>query len=103
MIHMDRLIHDFEPVRSWIKQRAGDLQDDNCASGLQRSTSVFFEGDFPTATEFLGLNGVRRAIIAYWTEALIGLKDRGSSSVFSRHHNWNAIAELKKRIASDRL
>ena len=98
MIHMDSLIKDFEEVRSWVKNRNGFFFDDNYARSLGHSTSVFFEGDFKVAIEFLNLNGVRRAIIAYWTEALIELQEKQISSVFSRFHNWNAVAELKKRL-----
>ena len=100
MIHMDRLVHDFKEVRPWVKKRKGNLEDDNYASGLYRSTSVFFEGDFDDALEFLSLAGVRRALIAYWTEALIGLQEKGRLSTYSKFHNWNAVAELKKRIAA---
>lgn len=103
MIHMDRLIHDFKDVSSWVKKRNGGFEDDNYARGLFRSTSVFFEGSFDVALEFLSLAGVRRAIIAYWTESLIELQEKGSASVYSRHHNWNAVAELKKRITTGAL
>jgi hypothetical protein len=103
MIHMDRLIHDFNDVSIWVKKQNGTLKDDIYATSLYRSTSVIFEGSFDVALEFLSLNGVRRAIIAYWTEALINLQEKEITSVFSRHHNWNAVAELKRRIVSKRL
>lgn len=103
MIHMDRLIHDFMDVKIWVEARNGALVDDSYASGLYRSTSVFFQGGFADALEFMQLNGVRRAIIAYWTESLIELQEKGNFSVFSRHHNWNAVAELKNRILSQQL
>jgi hypothetical protein len=103
MIHMDRLIHDFQDVSAWVEKRGGGFADDNYAKALYRSTSVSFEGDFEVALEFLSLNGVRRAIIAYWTEALIELQEKGIVSVYARHHNWNAVAELKKRITSENL
>lgn len=79
------------------------MTNGNYSTALPRSTSVNFSGDFETALEFLSLSGVRRAVIAYWTEALIQLKERQSLSVFSKHHNWNAVAELKKRFDSERL
>ena len=47
---------------------------------------------------FLKLDGVRRALFAYWAEALIGLKERGSSSMFARYHNWNAVAEIHGQL-----
>ena len=98
MIHMDQMVHDFDEVSSWIRSKSGFLEDDNYASGLYRSTSVFFKGGFDDALEFLSLKGVRRAMIAYWMEALIELQEKGSSSIHAQHHNWNAVAELKKRI-----
>ena len=61
-------------------------------------TSVGFEGEFDTASEFLTLNGVHKALIASWTEALVELQASGKLSVHSQHHNWNAVSELKGRI-----
>lgn len=98
MIHMDQLIHDFDEIRYWLKNKNGSLIDDNYASGLYRSTSVFFNSSFDDALIFLGLKGVRRAIIAYWTEALIDLQERAALSVHSRNHNWNAVAALRRKI-----
>lgn len=103
MIHMDSLVHDFPHVAKWIAARRGELSDDNYASGLERSTSATFAGDFQDAIDLLDLPGVRRAVVAYWTEALIGLQERESISVHARHHNWNAVAELKKRIESEAI
>jgi hypothetical protein len=60
-------------------------------------------GDFVDAREFLSLAGVRRAIIAYWNEALIQLQETGRSSLYGKHHNWNAVAEIKKRAAAGTL
>jgi hypothetical protein len=100
MIHMDRLIHDYRGVTAWVKKHSGRLRNNVYASGLERSTSVTFKGDFLAGQEFLGLNGVRRAIIAYWTEALIRLQETAKTSVFARYHNMNAVAELKRRIDS---
>ena len=103
MILMDRLILDFPNVRDWLKSRNGQIEHDQYASALQRSTSVFFEGNFNTAVDFLNLTGVRRAMIAYWTEALISLQEKGVGSVYARHHNWNAVAELKCRLEGAKI
>ena len=103
MIHMDRMIHDIQGIGSWLKSRSGKLVDDNYASALDRSTSVSFRGNFETALEFLDIRGVRRAIIAYWTEALVNLQEKGNTSIHARNHNWNAVAEIKKRIAAGKL
>jgi hypothetical protein len=98
MILVDKLIFDYQNVVKWVKKHQGKIVEDNYSSALPRSASIIFRGDFNAPTEFLQLDGVRRALIAYWNEALIGLKERSVASVYSRFHNWNAIAELHKRI-----
>lgn len=103
MMAMDSLVRDSQEVDAWIRKRSGGFEDARYSSALARCTMVFFEGGFDEALEFLELENVRRAIIAYWTEALIGLQERGSSSIHARFHNWNAVAELKKRIQSGHL
>lgn len=98
MFNMDKLIRDFKEVRKWVKKHNGLFRDGVYASSLPRSTSVAFEGSFDDAMEFLSLDGVRRAIIAYWTEALVELQEGSHLSLHSKNHNWNAIAEIKKRM-----
>jgi hypothetical protein len=96
---MDELICDFPKVTKWISKHNGDSDNNVYSSALIRSTSVYFAGTFSEAIEFLSLEGVRRALIAYWSEALIGLKERNVQSSYARHHNWNAIAEIYSRLS----
>lgn len=98
MLHLDRLILDFKDTVTWVRERKGRYENDRYKTGLDRSTAVWFSGDFETAREFLGMPGVRRAMIAYWTEALLDLQERGAQSPHVRFHSMNAVAELKKRI-----
>jgi hypothetical protein len=95
---MDRLIYDFPDVAKWVALRDGEIRDDAYSSGLPRSVSIAFRGDFAEGLKFLKLDGVRRALIAYWAEALVGISERRSMSVFSRFHNWNAVAEIRARV-----
>jgi hypothetical protein len=96
-IVMDRLIYDFPQALQWAKGHNGRIVDDAYVSAMPRSVEFFFDASFEEAASFLRFDGVRRALIAYWAEALIGLKERGVSSVFARFHNWNAIAEIRAR------
>lgn len=98
MILMDKLILDFEEVGHWLRNHSGGISENAYASALPRSASIHFEGTFNDVNEFFRLDGVRRALIAYWSEALIGLKERDSLSAFSRFHNWNAVAEIHTRL-----
>jgi hypothetical protein len=97
---VDRLIQDLPSVRRWLGRRGGGIKRSPYASALPRSASVMFDGDFEAANEFMRLDGVRRALIAYWSDALLSLKDSGASSVFARFHDWNAVAQLNKKIVS---
>jgi hypothetical protein len=60
-----------------------------------------FAGNFESASEFLNLGGVRRALIAYWSEALLQMKEQERLSLYARHHNWNAIARIHRLIHGD--
>ncbi len=98
MILVDRLIYDFPDTIGWVRSRGGRVRDDIYASGRGRAVSLFFDATMQDATAFLRLDGVRRAMIAYWHEGLIELAERGSLSLFSKHHDWNAVAELRRRL-----
>lgn len=98
MILVDRLIFDFGEVINWIMDHNGTIKVDQYSTALPRSTSIMFEGSFEDLNEFLKLDGVRRALIAYWNEALINMKEKNIMSVYSKHHNWNAIAKIHQRI-----
>lgn len=98
MILMDRLILDFKNVEIFVKENKGEIQENPYSTALPRAVSIIFEGTFETVIKFMNLEGVRRALIAYWNESLIQLKESNKLSVYSRFHNWNAIAELHKLI-----
>ena len=102
MILVDRLILDFKGVKNWVYTHNGQIKEDHYKSALPRSTSLIFEGTFEDAQNFLTLDGVRRALIAYWTEGLIGLKERGALSLFAKFHNWNAVAEIHSRLMKNK-
>jgi hypothetical protein len=98
MILVDRLIFDFGDVINWIASHNGKIEVDHYATALARSTSLMFYGTFDEIMEFYSLDGVRRALIAYWNEALINLKEKNTMSVFARHHNYNAVAKIHNVI-----
>ena len=91
---VDCLILDCEEVIDWVEQHDGFFVDSYYKSALPRAISVIFSGDFKVAQEFLQLPSVRRAMIAYWHDALYQLKDNAKLSLFSRFHNYNAVAKL---------
>lgn len=100
MLVLDELIVDHQTTVDWIRGHKGDVFQIPYASAAPRAVSVIFEGSLSEASEFLARDGVRRALIAYWLDGLMSLKESGSSSFFARHHNWNAVAEIRARIAA---
>jgi len=100
-ITLDRLILDFGEVTRWVDAHKGKTCEDRWPAALPRSVTFFFFADFAEAELFFSLDGVRRAMIAYWTEALIGLRERGSLSLYARHHNYNAVARIVNDIRHD--
>ena len=98
MILLDRLILDFSEAVNWIADHFGRIEIDHYEKALPRATSIQFVGTFEEVLEFTRLDGVRRALIAYWNEALIRMKEKEMSSAYARFHNWNAVARLQKEI-----
>ena len=98
MIFMDKLILDYKNIKSWIKDHNGNIEQESYDRALPRSVAIEFEGNLNIVLEFLNLDGIRRAIIAYWMESLIILKERGVLSPYAKYHNYNAIAELNKKM-----
>jgi hypothetical protein len=102
MILMDQLVLDFPTVSEWVCAHNGQIKKDVYTTAMPRSTSILFDGTFVDVLHFLKLDGVRRALIAYWSEGLIGLKERGVSSSYAKYHNWNAVAEIRSRLLGGR-
>ena len=94
MIMLDKLVLDYLDTVKWVIRHSGDIEEDNYEKALPRSVSISFEGTFAEAHSFLKLEGVRRALLAYWNEALVGMKEEGKLSSYARHHDWNAVALL---------
>jgi hypothetical protein len=95
---MDRLIYDFPTTVNWVKGHGGAFQDAAYDRALDRSVNVSIPGEFSNALALFALPGVRRAIIAYWSEALITLHEKARLSSFERFHNYNAVARLVEII-----
>ena len=99
---LDRLILDYPDTIIWIGLRGGEVEEAHYASA-ERAVVVNFEEDFANAEKIFSLSGVRRALIAYWSEALADLRERQASSVFARYHSYDAVSALLeyKRAADE--
>jgi hypothetical protein len=92
---LDRLILEYPETIIWIGKREGAVEDAEYV-GADRAVLINFDEDFANAEKFFGLPGVRRALIAYWAEALADLRQRDAKSVFARYHSYDAVSQLLK-------
>jgi hypothetical protein len=90
---LDRLILDYPESIIWIGRNEGDVEDAHY-SAAERAVIVRFDEDFANAEKFFALPGVRRALVAYWAEALADLRERSARSVYARYHSYDAVSQL---------
>jgi hypothetical protein len=91
---VDRLISDYPESIAWLESAGGGVDCATYATQLDRAVVVWAKLPLQQAHHILGLKGLRRAMTAYWSEALILMSERQSRSLFARHHNYNAVAAL---------
>lgn len=84
--------------RSGSKKHNGTISTKTYATALPHSASIQFDGTFSDALELFSLDGVRRALIAYWHEALIKKSEENKMSSYERYHNYNAVARIMERV-----
>lgn len=98
MLVMDSLILDFPEVKKWIKNHNGNIKKTEYATALNHSVFIMFEGNFEDVAELFSLDGICRALIAYWYESLIKKSEEAKLSTYERYHNYNAVAKIMEKI-----
>jgi hypothetical protein len=100
---LDKLILDYPDTIIWIGNRAGQVEEAHYASA-EHSIVINYEDDFASAEKLFKLPGVRRALIAYWSDSLADLRERQASSVYARYHSYDAVsALLEYKHAADKI
>ena len=95
---VDRLVLDYPEVQEWVEHHGGFIDSDvGYKTQRDRAARIAIWGDFTDAIELLKVPGVRRALIAYWVEGILEMRESGRESSFKRSHQWNAVAELQRR------
>lgn len=90
---LDRLILEYPETIIWIGKRDGEVIEAEYVSA-ERAVLIKFGEDFANAEKIFRLPGIRRALIAYWAEALADLRERQTTSVYARYHSYDAVSEL---------
>ena len=97
---LDKLLLDYPDTIIWIGQRNGEVEEAHYASA-EHAISINFHEDFANAERIFGLPGIRRALIAYWSEALADLRERQANSVYARYHSYDAVSALLEYKRAD--
>lgn len=90
---LDRLILEYPSTIMWLGQHGGDVRQAEYKAA-ERAVSVSFDEDFAKAERFFARDGVRRAMVAYWADALADLRERNAKSVYARYHSYDAVSQL---------
>jgi hypothetical protein len=90
---LDRLILEYPNTIMWLGQHGGDVQQADYKAA-ERAVSVSFDEEFAKAERFFARDGVRRAMVAYWADALADLRERNAKSVYARYHSYDAVSQL---------
>jgi len=92
-IVLDRLILEYPDTIIWIGKHGGAVAVAEYVAA-ERAVLINFMGGFSSAERFFSLPGVRRALIAYWAEALADLRERKAKSVYARFHSYDSVSTL---------
>jgi hypothetical protein len=87
------LIRDYPETIRWTRNRKG-FTDNLPYSKAEHAVQLQFDAAFGDAEKVFGLRGMRRALIAYWADALADLRERSVNSTYARYHSYDAVAEL---------
>ena len=91
---VDRLILEYPDTVIWIGKHGGEIEEAPYTTARERAVVIGFLEDFANAEKVLKLRGMRRALIAYWSESLADLRERGAKSSFARSHSYDAVSQL---------
>jgi T5orf172 domain len=90
---LDRLILEYPETIMWLGKHRGNVREADYKAA-ERALIVSFYDDFAEAERFFTLKGVRRAMVAYWADALANLRERDAKSVYARYHSYDAVSQL---------
>jgi hypothetical protein len=90
---LDRLILEYPETILWLGKCGGDVRPAEYKVA-ERAVLVNFDEDFAKAERFFARPGVRRALVAYWADALADLRERNAKSVYARYHSYDAVSQL---------
>lgn len=97
-ITVDQMAMRDPELKKWLKGVGGRIQKSQYTSNWGNASEISFQCNFDSTLGLFALTGFRRALIAYWYEALLRMQDRGTKSLFARFHNYDAVSEIFRHL-----
>lgn len=100
---VDRLVHRSSDAKRWLRQHdyTGRYSLTSMfyskfayASASPDLAVVNFQAPLAEAQELLAIDGMRRALVAYWFDHLLKFRETGRGNMQSRWHNMNAVRRI---------
>jgi len=95
---VDEMAADEPLVRDWVYKHGGDFFETSYPSNWGNSVTIEFSATFDESLTLFEITPFRRALIAYWYEALLRMQERQTRSLHARHHNYDATSEIFKHL-----
>jgi len=95
----DQMVTKDRALKDWLKKNYGWIERTPYASNWGNSRRVCFECTFDEAVGLFEIPSFRRALIAYWYEALLRMEERQTRSLFARSHNYDATSEVFRHLS----
>jgi hypothetical protein len=89
-------------LKQKLKPLAGSMRHDPYPSNWGNAVSVTFNASFDEASRLFEVTAFRRALIAYWYDALLRMRDRKSRSLHAKRHNYGAVSEIFRHMEQRR-
>lgn len=98
-IIVDQMVTSDRALKKWLKSVDGWIEKTPYPSNWGNSRRVCFKASFDEALGLFQLPSFRRALIAYWYEALLRMEERQTRSLFARFHNYDATSEIFRHLS----
>jgi hypothetical protein len=95
---VDQMVTKDKALKKWLKSVGGWIERTPYSSNWGNSRRVCFVAEFDVALGLFEISSFRRALIAYWFEALLRMEQRETRSLFARFHNYDATSAIFKHL-----
>jgi hypothetical protein len=95
---VDEMVARDKEAMNWLKKVDGWMKPTPYASNWGQSVALHFEASFDQAAGLSQISGFRRALVAYWYDALLRMRDGKKRSLFARFHDYDAVSEVFRHL-----